>query len=87
MATGYVSPLAGAADPATTVTDWEAAANVSDCKVVGGFGSDVADEISNGVVKFLVTATADTDITGQYSADDITTGVTFGTSPGEAAPA
>ncbi len=90
MATGYVNSAAGAIEQDAMITNYEAKLNVSDCVVVGGIGAKttvVADEISNGIVKFLVTATAAADITNEYDADDVITGVTLQTANGEAAPA
>lgn len=85
MATGYQSPAGGdGVTPADAVTAWELETNVSDCKVSGGFGSDVEAEISNNVVKFKITATAASDIT---TAQGDVSGVVYENTPGEAAPA
>ena len=87
MATGNVGSDAGAWDQAAAVTAWEAALNVSDAKVRGGIGADVADEISNGIVQLVITATAAVDITNQYGADTLQSGINYQTAKGEAAPA
>jgi hypothetical protein len=90
MATGYVNSAAGAIEQSAMITNYEAKINVSDTVVVGGIGvptTEVAQEISNGIVKFLVTATAAVDITNEYDAGDVITGVTLQTANGEAAPA
>lgn len=85
MATGYQSPAGGdGVSPADAVTDWELETNVSDAKISGGAGADVAPEISNNVVKVLVTATAGSDIT---TAQGDVNGVVYENTPGEAAPA
>lgn len=91
---GYVDVDEGAAvDPGAAITAWEAEANIDDCVVVGGIGAKttvVADEISNGMVKFKVT-TADpgvaTDITDDLDSGDVITGAKFKVAKGESAPA
>ena len=90
MASGYVQNTAGATEQGAAITAWEAETGVTDAVVVGGIGAKttvVADEISNGVVKFKVTAGTAANITDQYDADDVIAGQTWATAKGEAAPA
>ena len=90
MATGYVTVANGSYSQAAAIAAWELEAGVTDCVTVGGIGAKttaVADEISNGVIKLKVTAGSAAQITDQYDAGDVITGLTFETAPGEDAPA